>query len=78
MSDAADNDAASTTSSAVGGAGSEAETAGTVAMDSEATMTLWAQAPANDVDHMKVRGGPARGGTWPSSRSSSAAARTQA
>ena len=34
MSDAADNDAASTTSSAV--AGSEAEDAGTAAMDSEA------------------------------------------
>ena len=48
MSDAADNDAASTTSSAV--AGSEAEDAGTAAMDSEATMTLWAQAPASDVD----------------------------
>ena len=47
MSDAADNDAASTTSSAV--AGSEAEDAGTAAMDSEATMTLWAQAPASDV-----------------------------
>ena len=57
MSDAADNDAASTTSSsssAAGGAGSEAEDAGTAAM--EATMTLWEEHGARARDSRRAPG----------------------